>query len=72
MCILFTKTDSNPNPDQFYLILANVRDEYYWRPTQTLNFWEKELGNIIGGKNYSKLYPLKTIKRIIIISFYDF
>lgn len=50
MCILFMTINQNPQQDQYYLILANIRDEFYARPTKICSFWDED-NNLIGGKS---------------------
>jgi len=40
MCLLFFKTASDVDDDEFRLVLVNVRDEYYARPTKLAGFWD--------------------------------
>lgn len=49
MCLLFFETKEDPAPDEYQLVLANVRDEYYSRRTAVADFWEEE-PSVIGGK----------------------
>ncbi|KFM66645.1 hypothetical protein X975_25730, partial [Stegodyphus mimosarum] len=48
MCMLFLYINPNPGPHGFYLILANTRDEFFYRPTRKCHYWEQN-PNIIGG-----------------------
>lgn len=50
MCLLFfTINNEAVNEDEYKLILINVRDEFYTRPTQVASFWDTD-PDIIGGK----------------------
>jgi hypothetical protein len=48
MCILFLHATNNPAPNEFRLILASNRDEYYERPTHQAHFWDDD-PTVIGG-----------------------
>jgi hypothetical protein len=48
MCILFLHTTNNPAPNEFRLILASNRDEYYERPAHQAHFWDDH-PTVIGG-----------------------
>lgn len=48
MCILFLYYCDNPSPDGYRLIIASNRDEFYFRPTASAKFWDKN-PNIIAG-----------------------
>lgn len=50
MCLLFVYVNTAPGPKGYHLILINVRDEVYDRPTAKASFWEKE-PNIISGRD---------------------
>ncbi|XP_054724669.1 transport and Golgi organization protein 2 homolog [Uloborus diversus] len=53
MCMLFLYINPNPGPDGFYLILANTRDEFFYRPSRVCHFWEHN-PNIIGGMDFEE------------------
>lgn len=46
--MLFLYVNPNAGPDGFYLILANTRDEFFYRPSRVCHFWEQN-PSIIGG-----------------------
>jgi hypothetical protein len=48
MCILFLHTTNNPAPNEFRLILASNRDEYYERPAHQAHIWDDD-ATVIGG-----------------------
>ncbi|GFU29450.1 hypothetical protein NPIL_447961, partial [Nephila pilipes] len=48
MCLLVFNVNPNATESEFYLILINVRDEVYNRPTKLASFWEKH-PHVIGG-----------------------
>ncbi|KAJ7375240.1 hypothetical protein OS493_001985 [Desmophyllum pertusum] len=51
MCIVFLYFCDKPSPDDpagYRLIIASNRDEFYFRPTATARFWEKN-PNLIAG-----------------------
>ncbi|XP_067135139.1 transport and Golgi organization protein 2 homolog [Centruroides vittatus] len=50
MCLLFVYINTAPGPKGYHLVLINVRDEIYDRPTAKAMFWEKE-PNIISGRD---------------------
>ncbi|KAK7477198.1 hypothetical protein BaRGS_00031583 [Batillaria attramentaria] len=39
MCLLFYNVNDAATNDEFSLVLANNRDEYWTRPTKTADFW---------------------------------
>lgn len=49
MCIIFVKTDPNPSPNGFRLILASNRDEFFKRPAKDA-FLDAET-QVIGGRD---------------------
>lgn len=53
MCILFFSTLLNPSIDEYNLILTNVRDEFFNRPTQLCSFWDNQT-HLIGAKDLQK------------------
>ena len=60
MCLLFfTINNDTVNENEYKLILVNVRDEFYSRPTAPANFWIHD-PDIIGGK------CIKVSKKLII------
>lgn len=48
MCLLLFYLNPTASADEYYLILINVRDEIYDRPTKLAHFWGQHL-DIIGG-----------------------
>ncbi|CAG2104573.1 unnamed protein product [Medioppia subpectinata] len=54
MCILFIKTVENANCGEYKLVLVNIRDEYYARPTKPVSFWDNRNTRIIGGQDMDK------------------
>ncbi|XP_054723988.1 transport and Golgi organization 2 homolog [Uloborus diversus] len=48
MCLLLFYINPFAKENEYYLILTNVRDEIYTRPTKVAHFW-KQNQNIIGG-----------------------
>lgn len=48
MCLLFLYLNPNPKWDEYQLILASSRDEFYNRRTDTARFWDPDF-SIIGG-----------------------
>lgn len=55
MCLLLFYLNPAATSEEFYLILLNVRDEVYNRPTKAADFWEK-YPNIIGGNKIALNY----------------
>ncbi|KAF8792554.1 Transport and Golgi organization protein 2 like protein [Argiope bruennichi] len=53
MCMLFLYVNPNPGANGFYLILANTRDEFFYRPSRVGHFWEHN-PNIIGGMDFEE------------------
>ncbi|KAK8767178.1 hypothetical protein V5799_006043 [Amblyomma americanum] len=53
MCLLFVYINPDPEDDGFSLVLVNVRDEFFHRPTKPASFWEDD-PNIIGGRDQEK------------------
>ncbi|XP_042898689.1 transport and Golgi organization protein 2 homolog [Parasteatoda tepidariorum] len=53
MCMLFLYINPNPGPDGFYIILANTRDEFFYRPARICHFWDQNPG-IIGGMDFEE------------------
>jgi uncharacterized protein with NRDE domain len=53
MCLLFFKSKENPSPSEYKLVLVNVRDEFYTRPSRPAEFWP-ENPDIIGGQDVLK------------------
>ncbi|XP_076338309.1 transport and Golgi organization protein 2 homolog isoform X2 [Tachypleus tridentatus] len=51
MCLLFLSTSENPAPDGYYLVLLNVRDEYYHRPTLDCHCWKDYPVEVYGGRD---------------------
>ncbi len=49
MCMLFIFTNPNPRDDEYCLIVASIRDEFFQRPSRQCHFWEHN-PNIVGGK----------------------
>lgn len=60
MCLLFFEVNQEPGPDEYQLVLASVRDEYYSRPTMVADFWS-EHPSVIGGR-YKKKWAA-TVRR---------
>ncbi|GIY00793.1 transport and Golgi organization protein 2 homolog [Caerostris extrusa] len=48
MCLLTFYLNPDAGKHELYLVLVNVRDEIYTRPTQLASFWEKH-PHVIGG-----------------------
>ncbi|XP_013785581.1 transport and Golgi organization protein 2 homolog [Limulus polyphemus] len=48
MCMLFLYLNPNPTPDGYLMIVANVRDEFYYRPTLPCHVWNQD-PRIVGG-----------------------
>lgn len=48
MCIVFLYFCDKPNADGYRLVIASNRDEFYFRPTASAKFWDKN-PNIIAG-----------------------
>ncbi|GBM59453.1 Transport and Golgi organization 2, partial [Araneus ventricosus] len=48
MCLLTFYLNPNASKNELYLVLVNVRDEIYNRPTKLADFWEK-YPHVIGG-----------------------
>ncbi|GIY41881.1 transport and Golgi organization protein 2 [Caerostris extrusa] len=48
MCLLAFYLNPDAGEHELYLVLVNVRDEFYTRPTQPAGFWE-EHPHVIGG-----------------------
>lgn len=59
MCLLLFYLNPAAKEDEFYLILVNVRDEIYNRPTKTAHFWDQH-SNVIGGINFIREFNLNT------------
>ncbi|GFS47621.1 transport and Golgi organization protein 2 [Nephila pilipes] len=53
MCMLFLFVNPKPGSRGFYLILANTRDEFFYRPSRVCHFWEHN-PNIIGGMDFEE------------------
>lgn len=41
MCLLYLFVNPKPKPDEYLLVLANVRDEFFGRPTSGCHIWER-------------------------------
>ncbi|KAG0414089.1 hypothetical protein HPB47_008762, partial [Ixodes persulcatus] len=41
MCLLYLFVNPQPKPDEYLLVLANVRDEFFGRPTSGCHVWER-------------------------------
>ena len=50
MCLLFFELNDTNEPNAYQLVLVNVRDEYYTRPTQNAEFWSDH-SDVIGGRD---------------------
>lgn len=48
MCVLLFYLNPDASEEEFYLVLLNVRDEFYNRPTKTAHEWDSN-SNIIAG-----------------------
>ncbi|XP_076338276.1 transport and Golgi organization protein 2 homolog isoform X2 [Tachypleus tridentatus] len=48
MCMLFLYLNPNPTPGGYLMIVANARDEFYYRPSLPCHVW-KEDPRIVGG-----------------------
>ena len=48
MCLLLYYLNPHARDDEFYLVLVNVRDEVYDRPSQYAHFWPRN-PDVIGG-----------------------
>lgn len=48
MCLLLFYVNPDAGADDLYLVLVNVRDEVFNRPTKLAKFWEN-YPNVIGG-----------------------
>ncbi|KAI1293689.1 Transport and Golgi organization protein 2 -like protein [Halotydeus destructor] len=55
MCLLFFESKETSEADEYQLVLASVRDEFYTRATQPAQFWP-EHSTVIGGRD---LHPGK-------------
>uniref|UniRef100_A0A131YMH6 Transport and golgi organization 2-like protein n=1 Tax=Rhipicephalus appendiculatus TaxID=34631 RepID=A0A131YMH6_RHIAP len=53
MCLLFVYTNPDPDDDEFSMVLVNVRDEFFHRPTKPASFWEDD-PHIVGGRDQEK------------------
>ncbi|EEC10790.1 conserved hypothetical protein [Ixodes scapularis] len=53
MCLLFIYTNPDAEGDGYSLVLVNVRDEFFHRPTKPADFWENA-PHIIGGRDQEK------------------
>lgn len=53
MCLLFVYINPDPEDDRFSLVLVNVRDEFFHRPTKPASFWEDD-PNVVGGLDQEK------------------
>ena len=51
MCILFFDFQPIPEANEYKLLLASNRDEFYDRPTDTAGFWNDN-PNICAGRLY--------------------
>lgn len=51
MCMLFAFLNPEATRDEFALIVASIRDEYFSRPTREASFWRED-NRIIGGELY--------------------
>lgn len=40
MCLLYLFVNPHPKPDEYLLVLASVRDEFFGRPTSGVHIWE--------------------------------
>lgn len=49
MCLLFFESKDTDDPDEYKLVLANVRDEFYTRPTAPAEFWSDQ-PDVVGGE----------------------
>ncbi|UYV66101.1 TANGO2 [Cordylochernes scorpioides] len=49
MCMLLVYLEPDAGPEEYRLVLANIRDEIYSRPASVAHFW-KDSPAIIGGK----------------------
>jgi uncharacterized protein with NRDE domain len=61
MCILFLHTTKNPVPNEFRLILASNRDEYYERPAHQSHIWDDD-PTVIGGTARRLEYILDNVE----------
>ncbi|CAN7938556.1 unnamed protein product [Ixodes hexagonus] len=53
MCLLFVYANPDAEGDDYSLVLVNVRDEFFHRPTKPADFWENA-PHIIGGRDQEK------------------
>ncbi|GIX78783.1 transport and Golgi organization 2 [Caerostris extrusa] len=53
MCLLAFYLNPDAGENELYLVLVNVRDELYTRPTQLACFWEKH-PHVIGGMDLKR------------------
>ncbi len=51
MCMLFIFTNPNPRNDEYCLIVASIRDEFFQRPSRQCHFWEQN-PHIVGGHGF--------------------
>lgn len=53
MCLLFVYANPDAEDDGYNLVLVNVRDEFFHRPTKPADFWD-DAPHIIGGRDQEK------------------
>ena len=66
MCIVFLYFNDKPSPDGYRLMMASNRDEFYYRPTASAKFWDKNTniiaGNQAGTKNLDRINSDRLIR----------
>lgn len=51
MCILFFIVNQNAKDDEYKLILASNRDEFYARPASVADHWKDDDPAVVGGRD---------------------
>ncbi|KAL3210961.1 hypothetical protein MRX96_036791 [Rhipicephalus microplus] len=60
MCLLYLFVNPHPKPDEYLLVLASVRDEFFGRPTSGVHIWENN-PQIVGPMDLEEGKPLDEI-----------
>lgn len=50
MCLLFFETKKDPEPDEYKMVMINVRDETFTRPAKHADYWDED-PSILGGEH---------------------
>lgn len=66
MCLLYLFVNPHPKPDEYLLVLASVRDEFFGRPTSGVHIWENN-PQIVGREWELFIFDLSLLVIVMIL-----